>query len=77
MSASAPATRLKPEPEVVRSVGALRARGINTTGQASVDATLDYGDKGVEGALRLSPHYYNTEDEVERAADALADIVEG
>ena len=58
-------------------VGALRARGINTTGQASVDATLDYGDKGVEGALRLSPHYYNTEDEVERAADALADIVEG
>lgn len=56
---------------------ALRARGVNTTGQSRVDAALDYDDKGVDGALRLSPHYFNTETEVETAVSALAEIVSG
>ncbi len=56
-------------------VRALRERGINTTGQSRGDAVLDYDAKGVEGALRVSPHYYNTEDEVETFLAALAEIV--
>jgi len=56
---------------------ALRERGINTTAQERVDAVLDYGAKGVDGALRLSPHYYNTEGEVETAVAALRELVGG
>lgn len=56
---------------------ALRGRGINTTGQGRTDAVLDYDEKGVDGSLRLSPHYYNTEDEVAAAAQALGEIVAG
>ena len=54
----------------------LRARGINTTAQQSGDALLDYEAKGTEGALRLSPHYFNTEAEVDAAVDALREILE-
>lgn len=35
-------------------------------------AQYDFGDKDVDWALRLSPHYYNTEDEVDTVADAVA-----
>jgi selenocysteine lyase/cysteine desulfurase len=57
-------------------VRALRERGINTTGQSRTDAVLDYDAKGVEGALRLSPHYFNTEAELSTFLGALAEIVE-
>ena len=40
-------------------------------------AVLDFQDKGVAGALRLSPHYYNTHDEVEAAVAALRQRVTG
>lgn len=56
-------------------VGALRARGINTGAQTRIDAVIDYDAKGADGALRISPHYYNTESEVETALAALAEIV--
>ncbi len=52
-------------------MGALRKRGINTTAQYRTSAVLDYDDKGVEGALRLSPHYYNSEDEIDRCLAAI------
>jgi len=58
-------------------VYALRARGINTTGQSRSDAVLDYDAKGVEGALRISPHCYNTEEELETFLGALGEIVGG
>jgi selenocysteine lyase/cysteine desulfurase len=32
-------------------------------------------EKGVEGALRISPHYYNTEDEVDALVEALRELV--
>lgn len=57
-------------------VSALRARGINTTGQVRTDAVMDYDDKGVDGALRISPHCFNTEDEVETLLGALEEIVD-
>lgn len=51
---------------------ALRARGVNTSVLSIVDAVLDFEDKAVEDSLRVSPHYYNTEDEV----DELVRLVE-
>jgi selenocysteine lyase/cysteine desulfurase len=58
-------------------VAALRERGVNTSSQTRLDAVLDYDAKGVEGALRISPHYYNTEDEVDLLVEALGEIVSG
>lgn len=52
----------------------LRRRGVNTSSQTRLDAVLDYDEKGVAGALRVSPHYYNTVDEVETFLGHLAEI---
>ena len=40
-------------------------------------ALIDNDDKGVAASLRLSPHYYNTEAEVDLVADAVSEIVAG
>jgi selenocysteine lyase/cysteine desulfurase len=53
----------------------LRARGINTSSPAREDAVLDMDHKRVESALRISPHYYNTEEEIDSAVEALQDIL--
>jgi len=58
-------------------VSSLRERGINTSSQTRLDAVLDYDAKGVEGALRLSPHYFNTSDEIELTVEALREIGPG
>ena len=55
-------------------VSSLRERGINTSSQTRFDAVLDYDAKGVDGALRLSPHYFNTSDEIELTVEALREI---
>lgn len=34
-------------------------------------AQIDFGHKGVAWALRLSPHYYNTEEEIRRTVEVL------
>jgi len=34
-------------------------------------AQLDYGARGIAASVRSSVHYYNSEDEVERLADAV------
>jgi selenocysteine lyase/cysteine desulfurase len=49
----------------------LRARGINTSVSSRDDAVIDMDAKGVRAVLRLSPHYYNTEDELDIAVAAL------
>lgn len=56
-------------------VSLLRGRGINTSSQTRLDAVLDYDEKGVDGALRMSPHYFNTESDLDVLMDALGDIV--
>lgn len=56
-------------------VAALRARGINTSSQTRLDAVIDYDAKGVDGALRISPHYFNTESDLDAFLDALVEIV--
>ncbi|MFI7064008.1 aminotransferase class V-fold PLP-dependent enzyme [Kribbella sp. NPDC050124] len=37
-------------------------------------AQYDFGDKGVQWCLRLSPHYYNTKEEVELVAAAVGEL---
>jgi selenocysteine lyase/cysteine desulfurase len=53
-------------------VRALRERGINTSAIDRASAVLDMDEKGVEGALRMSPHYYNTDDEVDVLVEAVS-----
>jgi selenocysteine lyase/cysteine desulfurase len=55
-------------PEIVH---ALREKGINTSALDRASGVIDFDEKGVEGALRVSPHYYNTEDEIEALVEAL------
>ncbi len=54
---------------------ALRERSINTSSQTRIDAVLDYDGKGVDGALRISPHYFNTEAELDQVVQALREIL--
>lgn len=56
---------------------ALRERRINTHAQSRPSALLDYDAKGVAASLRLSPHYYNTEDELDIAVAALRELIHG
>ncbi len=50
----------------------LRRQGINTSATSRDWALLDMDRKGVGSTLRVSPHYYNTEEELDRLAGALA-----
>ena len=50
---------------------ALRARGINTHTALREFAVLDMTAKGAESAVRISPHYYNTVDEIGRLVEVL------
>ena len=56
-------------------VTALREQGINTSAQGREYAVLDYDHKNVAGALRISPHYYNTEDEIDQVVAAITSLV--
>jgi selenocysteine lyase/cysteine desulfurase len=55
---------------------ALRERRLNTSISHAEDARYDLGDDTVPWTLRVSPHYFNTEDEVEALAEALAELVD-
>ena len=56
-------------------VRALRAQGVNASAQGREYAVIDYDRKKVTGALRLSPHYYNTEIEIDQAVSAIRRMV--
>lgn len=56
-------------------VAALSRRGINTTASLRWYGLIDFGQKGTASALRLSPHYYNTEEEIMFAIDAMREII--
>jgi len=56
-------------------VVALRERRINTSAQIRVYAVIDYEEKGVTASLRLSPHYYNTEAEIDEAVSAIRELL--
>jgi selenocysteine lyase/cysteine desulfurase len=53
---------------------AMDDRGVNSALSLRGFALFDFGDKNVDWCLRLSPHYYNTEDEVDRVVAAVAEL---
>jgi selenocysteine lyase/cysteine desulfurase len=52
----------------------LRRRRINSSVSERRHALYDFTEKSVEAALRLSPHYYNTEQEVDDVVAAVAEL---
>lgn len=58
-------------PTLVRE---LRARGINTSAALRDYAVIDMDDKRATTAIRLSPHYYNTEAELDVAVEAIRSL---
>ena len=55
---------------------ALRARRINTSSPHREDAVIDMDEKRAASAIRISPHYYNSADEIDAALAALAEVLE-
>jgi selenocysteine lyase/cysteine desulfurase len=55
-------------------VEALRKQAINTSATFRAWAQYHMGRLGVEAALRISPHYYNSEQEIDRFVPALYDV---
>jgi selenocysteine lyase/cysteine desulfurase len=53
----------------------LRRRHINTSASLRWYGLLDMTEKRVESAVRFSPHYYNTTEELDAAVDAVAEII--
>jgi selenocysteine lyase/cysteine desulfurase len=66
------------EPDALKA--ALSARHINSSVSLREYAVFDFDEKGVGWCIRLSPHYYNTDDEVDQvlaAVDELSDSGRG
>ena len=55
----------------------LRRRGINTSPSLGWVGLLDFAEKGVSSALRVSPHYYNTAEEVDVLVGAIEELMAG
>jgi selenocysteine lyase/cysteine desulfurase len=49
----------------------LRTRGINSSASLRAYAVIDMDEKRAVSALRFSPHYYNTEEEIDRVVETL------
>ncbi len=56
---------------------ALRDQGVHTSSVHRTSAVLDFDEKGVDSVLRLSPHYFNTHDELDTAVETLAQLLAG
>lgn len=54
----------------------LSERKINTGAAPKKVALIDFTQKNTEAALRISPHYYNTAEEVEILITAIADFIQ-
>jgi len=57
------------------AVAALREVGINTSASLREYAVYDFDKKGVTSAVRISPHYYNSEEEIDQLTVAVAELV--
>lgn len=55
----------------------LAARGINVTTTEAADNQLDLQRHGLHPLVRFSPHYYNSEDEIDRTLEAVAALANG
>lgn len=52
----------------------LRTMGINTGASLREDGVIDMDAKGASSVLRISPHYYNSEGEIDAMLAALAEL---
>ena len=52
----------------------LRTRGINSSASLRAYAVIDMDEKQAATALRLSPHYYNTEEELDLVVEELKKV---
>ena len=68
-------TAALPQPDVDAIKLELRRRGVNVSTTTRTSAVIDMDEKGAAAALRFSPHYYNTEEEVLRAVEALGEVL--
>jgi selenocysteine lyase/cysteine desulfurase len=57
-----------------QAVQALGRAGVNVSATVPEDNPLDTQDRGVHPLIRFSPHYYNTEDEIDRATEVVAGL---
>jgi selenocysteine lyase/cysteine desulfurase len=48
-----------------------RDKGINVYTTPKSAAVIDFGEKGIDWAVRVSPHYYNTESEIDTLLEAV------
>ena len=53
---------------------ALNAAQVNHSVALKKMAQIDFAHKGIDWALRFSPHYYNTKEEVDRVVEVLAKL---
>ena len=53
---------------------ALARAGVNVTTTVPEHNPLDTEDRGVHPLIRFSPHYYNTEEEIDRTTDLVAGL---
>jgi selenocysteine lyase/cysteine desulfurase len=56
-------------------VAALGHAGVNVTRTVPEHTQFDTEERGVHPLVRLSPHYYNTEDELDRTVELFAGLV--
>ena len=53
----------------------LKKLDINTSVCTRYSAVIDFDHRKIESALRISPHYYNTEEEIEDLVSSLAQLL--
>ena len=51
---------------------ALKAANINAGFARTFNAVIDFNEKGVDWAMRVSPHYYNTDEEIDVLIQTLS-----
>jgi len=56
-------------------INALSNRKINVVPSYRAFGVIDFDEKGVRWAIRASPHYYNTVDEIEFLVESLGEII--
>ncbi len=61
--------------DAVELVRALRDEAINTSASPREYAVIDMDAKHARNALRISPHYYNTQREIDIALDAIEGLI--
>lgn len=58
-------------PEIVAE---LAARRVNASASLREYGILDFDAKGVDSVVRLSPHYYNTREEIEQLSESMTEL---